>query len=137
MTLSNGWPSLSEVRAASWDYLKASGESWSRLADTWENAFAEVRNASVRPGGTVWDGRAAHRMQERTAADAVTVRTPADQLRLAAEIARRCCGRQEVGAIAGAGAAMLASNGVEMAWGPVTDSVGSVARGAKSLFGFG
>ncbi|MGV0734668.1 hypothetical protein [Mycolicibacter sinensis] len=95
MTLSNGWPSLSEVRAASWDYLKASGESWSRLADTWENAFAEVRNASVRPGGTVWDGRAAHRMQERTAADAVTVRTPADQLRLAAEIARRCCGRQE------------------------------------------
>ncbi|AEF35317.1 conserved hypothetical protein [Mycolicibacter sinensis] len=49
MTLSNGWPSLSEVRAASWDYLKASGESWSRLADTWENAFAEVRNASVRP----------------------------------------------------------------------------------------
>lgn len=61
MTLSNGWPSLSEVRAASWDYLKASGESWSRLADTWENAFAEVRNASVRPGGTVgWPRRPPH-----------------------------------------------------------------------------
>jgi len=95
MTLSNGWPSLSEVRAASWDYLKASGESWSRLADTWENAFAEVRNASVRPGGTGWEGSAAHGMQERTASDAVEVRTPADQLRVAAEIARRCCGRQE------------------------------------------
>lgn len=95
MTLSNGWPSLSEVRAASWEYLKTSGEDWSRLADTWESAFAEVRNASVRPGGAVWEGSAAHGMQERTAADAVTVRTPADQLRVAAEIARRCCGQQE------------------------------------------
>lgn len=95
MTLSNGWPSLSEVRAASWEYLKSSGEDWSRLADTWESAFAEVRNASVRPGGTVWEGSAAHGMQERTAADAVKVRTPADQLRVAAEIARRCSGRQE------------------------------------------
>lgn len=95
MTLSNGWPSLSEVRAASWDCLNASGENWSRLADAWENAFAEVRNASVRPGGTVWEGSAAHGMQERTASDAVRVRSPADQLRVAAEIARRCCSQQE------------------------------------------
>jgi hypothetical protein len=87
--------SLSEVRAAGWEYLKISGEDWSRLADTWESAFAEVRNASVRPGGTVWEGSAAHGMQERTAADAVKVRAPADQLRVAAEIARRCCGQQE------------------------------------------
>lgn len=87
--------SLSEVRAAGWEYLKISGEDWSRLADTWESAFAEVLNASVRPGGTVWEGSAAHGMQERTAADAVKVRTPADQLRVAAEIARRCCGQQE------------------------------------------
>lgn len=95
MTLSNGWPSLSEVRAAGWEYLKTSGENWSRLADSWESAFAEVRSASVRPGGTVWEGGAAHGMQDRTAADAVKVREPADQLRVAAEIARRCCGQQE------------------------------------------
>lgn len=95
MTLSNGWPSLSEVTAASWEDLKTAGESWSHLADTWESSFDEVRNASVRPGGTAWEGSGAHGIQERTAADAVTVRAPADQLRVAAEIARRCCGQQD------------------------------------------
>lgn len=86
MTLDNGWPSLSEVRAASWDYLKTAGESWSQLADTWESAFAEVRHASMQPGGTVWAGDAAHSMQGRTAADAVKARAPADQLRAAAAL---------------------------------------------------
>lgn len=95
MTLSNGWPSLSELRAASWEFLKTCGENWSRLADGWESAFAEVRTASMRPGGTIWEGSAAHGMQDRTAADAVKVRTPADQLRAADEIAQRCYGQQE------------------------------------------
>lgn len=38
MTLSNGWPSLSELRAASWEFLKTCGENWSRLADCWDPA---------------------------------------------------------------------------------------------------
>jgi hypothetical protein len=95
MTLGNGWPSLSEVKAASWEYLRTSGESWAHLADIWEGAFAEVRYASLKPGGTVWEGAGADAMQSRTAADAVKVRGSADQLRVAAEVARRCCGQQD------------------------------------------
>jgi hypothetical protein len=95
MTLSNGWPSLSEVKAASWEYLRTTGESWSHLADNWESAFVEVRYASLKPGGRVLEGAGARAMQERTAADAVKVRGPADELRVAAEVARRCSSQQE------------------------------------------
>lgn len=47
-------PSLSEIEGANWDYLKTAGEEWTTLADTWESAFAEVRNESMHPGGTEW-----------------------------------------------------------------------------------
>lgn len=42
-----------------------------------------------------------------------------------------------VGTAVGAGAALLASKGVEMAWHPVADAVGSAVRGVESVFGFG
>jgi uncharacterized protein YukE len=41
------------------------------------------------------------------------------------------------GAIVGAGAALLASKGVDVVWQPVTDAVGSAVRGVESVFGFG
>jgi uncharacterized protein YukE len=41
------------------------------------------------------------------------------------------------GAIIGAGASLLASKGVEAAWHPVADAVGSAVRGVESVFGFG
>lgn len=41
------------------------------------------------------------------------------------------------GAAVGAGASLLASKGVEAAWHPVADAVGSAVHGVESLFGFG
>ncbi|WP_193374419.1 hypothetical protein [Mycolicibacter sinensis] len=42
-----------------------------------------------------------------------------------------------VGAAVGAGAALGASTLVEAGWDPVAEAMGSIARGARSLFGFG
>ncbi|MDM4138541.1 MULTISPECIES: hypothetical protein [Mycobacterium] len=41
------------------------------------------------------------------------------------------------GAVVGAGAAFVASKGVEALWQPVSDAVGSAVRGVESVFGFG
>ncbi|BBU23411.1 hypothetical protein [Mycobacterium xenopi] len=41
------------------------------------------------------------------------------------------------GAVIGAGASLLASKGVEAAWHPVADAVGSAVHGVESIFGFG
>jgi hypothetical protein len=41
------------------------------------------------------------------------------------------------GAVIGAGASWLASNGVEAAWQPVSNAIGSAVHGVESIFGFG
>ena len=41
------------------------------------------------------------------------------------------------GAVIGAGASWLASNGVEAAWQPVSNAIGSAVHGVESVFGFG
>lgn len=41
------------------------------------------------------------------------------------------------GAVVGAGAAFVASKGVEVLWQPVSDAVGSAVHGVESVFGFG
>ena len=82
-------PSLSEVRSAIFTHLSDAADYWNRLADLWENSFTEIRNGTLRPGGTIWEGVAADSAQGRTDADVSTVRGPAWQLRDAAGIASR------------------------------------------------
>jgi uncharacterized protein YukE len=41
------------------------------------------------------------------------------------------------GAVIGAGASWVASNGVKLAWQPVSNAIGSAVHGVESIFGFG
>jgi hypothetical protein len=91
------YPSLSELEASNWDFLTTSAENWRKLAHTWENAFTEVRNGAMHPGGTEWAGPAAEAYQHRTDTDLMTVRGPVNQLRDAADIAVRGRDQQEAG----------------------------------------
>ncbi|MGV0626917.1 hypothetical protein [Mycolicibacter minnesotensis] len=86
------YPTLSQVRRASWEHLRTNAAAWASLAHTWETAFTEIRDASATPGGTPWTGAGAGAFQHETTADVVTVRAPADMLTTAANIAG--CGAQ-------------------------------------------
>lgn len=88
-------PTLSQIEDASWDYLKTNAAAWRNLVDTWEAAFTEVRDSSVRPGGTEWTGAGAEAFQHHAATDVVKVRGPADMLHTAAAIATRGAETQE------------------------------------------
>ena len=85
----SGLPTLTEVEDATWDHLIANATAWTNLADSWEAAFTEVRDAATRPGGTPWTGAGAEGFQRRSAADLVKVHGPADALRNAATTATR------------------------------------------------
>ncbi|WP_052956933.1 hypothetical protein [Mycolicibacter heraklionensis] len=83
------FPTLTEIEDASWDYLTTNATAWTNLANTWEAAFTEIRDASTSPGGIPWTGTGAQAFQHRAAADVVKVHGPADMLRNAAQIATR------------------------------------------------
>lgn len=83
------FPTLSQVRAANWEHLRTNAAAWRNLARTWESAFTEVHNSSLRPGGTDWTGSAAEAFQDRAYADLVKVRGAADIAENAAGIAGR------------------------------------------------
>lgn len=85
----SGLPPLTEIEDANWDYLTTNATAWTNLANTWEAAFTEVRDASKSPGGTPWTGAGAEAFQQRAAADVVKIHGPADMLRNAAAIATR------------------------------------------------
>lgn len=59
------FPTLTQIEDANWDYLASSAATWTNLASTWEAAFTEVRDASVRPGGALWSGAGAQAFQHR------------------------------------------------------------------------
>ena len=89
------FPTLSELRAATWDHLRTNATAWRKLGHTWENAFTEVHNASLRPGGTDWTGAGAEAFQDRAYLDLVKVRGPADMAEKAAKIAERGADAQD------------------------------------------
>jgi hypothetical protein len=90
-----GLPTLSQVRAASWEHLRTNATAWRNLARTWESAFTEVNNSSLRPGGTDWTGAGAEAFQDRAYRDLVKVRGPADIAEKAAGIAERGADAQD------------------------------------------
>ncbi|ABK64609.1 MULTISPECIES: hypothetical protein [Mycobacterium avium complex (MAC)] len=90
-----GLPTLSEVRAANWDHLRTNAAAWRSLGRTWESAFTEVHNASLRPGGTDWTGAGAEAFQDRAYLDLVKIRHPADITDTVAGIAERGADAQD------------------------------------------
>lgn len=88
-------PTLSEVRAANWDHLRTNAAAWRNLGRTWESAFTEVHNSSLRPGGTDWTGAGAEAFQDRAYRDLVKIRGPVDIAENAAGIAERGADAQD------------------------------------------
>ncbi|NDJ91542.1 hypothetical protein [Mycolicibacter kumamotonensis] len=58
------------------DGLRALAQRCDALAGQVRASLPTMASPSWQASGAVWEGSAAHGMQERTAADAVTVRTP-------------------------------------------------------------
>ncbi|WP_082956759.1 DUF4185 domain-containing protein [Mycolicibacter sinensis] len=89
------FPTLSELRAATWEHLRTSAAVWRSLGRTWESAFTEVHNSSLRPGGTDWTGSGAEAFQDRAYLDLVKIRHPVDITDTVAGIAERGADAQE------------------------------------------
>lgn len=89
------FPSLPQVQSATFTHLTDAADSWAKSAELWESAFTEVREATLRPGGTDWEGAGAEAAQDRTDRDVVPVRAAASQLCEAASIARHGAGQME------------------------------------------
>ncbi|WP_396928285.1 hypothetical protein [Mycolicibacterium sp.] len=84
-----GVPSLSQILSWDTEHLQKAAADWTRTAEHWEESFTHVRQASLFPGGTSWQGEAAEAAQQRALSDLVRVGGIADSLQEAAEIARR------------------------------------------------
>ena len=81
-------PTLTQIRQ--WDvrHLTDAAVFWSGTADLWEQTFDDVWHATLCPGGSHWEGRAADAAQDMTWRDLVRVRGCAEALRHAARIAK-------------------------------------------------
>jgi hypothetical protein len=82
-------PTLSQVQTLDTAYLLGAAQYWTRTANLWEQAFADVHDTMSIPGGSPWKGRAAAAAQERSHLDLVKVREASDQLHGAAGLALR------------------------------------------------
>jgi hypothetical protein len=80
---------LSQVTTLDTSYLRGAADYWDRTANLWEESFTDVHRRVSAPGGTPWTGFGNEGAQQRTYADMVKVRTPADQLRHVSGVARR------------------------------------------------
>jgi hypothetical protein len=80
---------LSQVQTLDTAYLLEAAQYWTRTANLWEQAFADVHDTMSIPGGSPWKGRAAAAAQERSHLDLVKVREASDQLHGAAGLALR------------------------------------------------
>lgn len=85
-------PSLSQIHAWDTTHLEDAATHWSSRATEWEDAFAEVHERVLSPGGTPWQGIGADAAFLRTGTDKVAVSGIADCLHSAAAAAREGAG---------------------------------------------
>jgi hypothetical protein len=84
-----GLPTLSQIRAWNVEHLIEAADYWTATADRWDDVYGRVWQQSL---GMDWRGRAHDALVERTTADRAKVTPKSDQLREAAQIARRGAG---------------------------------------------
>ena len=84
-----GIPSLSAIKGWDTEHLLSASRMWTATATLWERSFETVHQGALRPGGTVWEGKAADAAAAQTFGDLLKVRGAADRLTEAADIARR------------------------------------------------
>src|SRR6185312_6884191 len=82
-------PTLSQIRSWPTEHLELAADSWTATAGAWDDAFTAVYRQAPCPGGTEWDGRTADAAIQRVAADRSKVIGAVDNLRSAADIARK------------------------------------------------
>jgi hypothetical protein len=92
-----GVRTLSEILGWDIEHLRQAAGDWGRTAEHWESSFTNVRQGTLSPGGTSWEGEAAEAAQQRAFADMVQVGGLADTLHEAAGVARR--GADQLGAL--------------------------------------
>src|SRR6201998_1664370 len=81
-------PSVSQIHAWDTAHLEDAATHWSSRASEWEDAFAEVHQRVLFPGGTPWWGTGAEAAFLRTGTDKAAVVGIADSLHTAAAAAR-------------------------------------------------
>jgi hypothetical protein len=84
--VTTGLPTLSTIQAWGVEHLTEAAEHWDSTADRWEDVSLQVWQQSH---GLDWQGQAREALVARTTADKSTILGKADQLRAAAQIARR------------------------------------------------
>jgi hypothetical protein len=87
--ITTGLPTLSQIRAWDIDHLIEAAEHWDATADRWDHVYGQVWQQSLGMG---WQGQARDALVERTTADKMTVTPKSDQLREAAQTARKGAG---------------------------------------------
>jgi hypothetical protein len=97
VSLSEGWPTLSELKAASFQHLSQFADWCDQIADTAHSGFEEVAQEVRAPGGAEWEGAAADAAINRADMDVVKVRGWVWGHQDAAAIARRGQERLEAG----------------------------------------
>jgi hypothetical protein len=95
--LSGGWPTLSELRSASFQHLGQFADWCDQIANKTHSAFEEVAKEVHAPGGVEWEGAVADAAIDRAAMDLVKVRGWAWGHQDVAGIARRGKERLEAG----------------------------------------
>lgn len=87
--VTTGLPTLSTIQAWDVDHLTEAATHWDSTAERWEDVSLQVWQQSH---GLDWEGQAREALVARTTADKTTMLGRADQLREAAQIARRGTG---------------------------------------------
>jgi hypothetical protein len=85
-------PSLSQIHGWDTAHLEDAATHWSSRAWEWEDAFTDVHQRVLFPGGTPWRGIGADSAFLRTGTDKVAVSGIADSLHAAAAAAREGAG---------------------------------------------
>ena len=87
--MTTGLPTLSQIHAWDTEHLIDAAEHWDASADRWDDVYGQVWQQSL---GMDWQGQARDALVDRTTADKATVTSKADQLREAAQTARKGAG---------------------------------------------
>jgi hypothetical protein len=89
-----GLPTLSQILAWDTEHLIDAADHWTATADRWDDVYGQVWRQSLSMD---WEGHARDALVERTAADKTAVTPKSDQLREAAQAARK--GASDISAV--------------------------------------
>jgi hypothetical protein len=87
--MTTGLPTLSQIQTWDTELLIDAADHWTATADRWDDVYGQVWQQSL---GMDWEGQTRDALVERTTTDKTTVMGHSDQLREAAQTARKGAG---------------------------------------------